>query len=149
MRHMGAGLAIPDFPLAFGHLVPPLDTAAVMVHFVHRLVALAVTLCVAWTMARILSQYRAERRLLRPALLLGGLVLLQLTLGAFTIWTRRAVLPMTAHVAVGAAVLATTVVIALRAARLTTAPATMTGQGWCDGVGAGPSGPFSSVQVTT
>src|SRR5205823_8903198 len=27
MRHMGAGLAIPDFPLAFGRLVPPLDTA--------------------------------------------------------------------------------------------------------------------------
>src|SRR5262245_30331703 len=23
MRHTGAGLAIPDFPLAFGHLVPP------------------------------------------------------------------------------------------------------------------------------
>ena len=23
MRHLGAGLAIPDFPLAFGHLVPP------------------------------------------------------------------------------------------------------------------------------
>src|SRR6266481_4447634 len=26
MRHMGAGLAIPDFPLAFGRLVPPLAT---------------------------------------------------------------------------------------------------------------------------
>src|SRR5712692_10448465 len=25
MRHMGAGLAIPDFPLAFGRLLPPLD----------------------------------------------------------------------------------------------------------------------------
>ena len=71
MRHMGAGLAIPDFPLAFGRLVPPLDASAVVVHFVHRLGALAVTLCVGWTLARVLSQYRAERRLLRPALLLG------------------------------------------------------------------------------
>jgi len=149
MRHMGAGLAIPDFPLAFGRLVPPLDSAAVMVHFMHRLGALGVTLCVGWTFARILSRYRAERRLLRPALLLGGLVLLQLTLGAFTIWTRRMVVPMTAHVAVGAAVLATTVVIALRAARLTAAPAAVSGQGWRDGVGAGPSGPFLSVQVTS
>ena len=108
-----------------------------------------VTLCVGWTMTRIFSQHRAERRLLRPALLLGGLVLLQLTLGALTIWTRRAVLPMTAHVAVGAAVLATSVVITLRAARLTAVPATMPGQGWRNGVGAGPSGPFLSVQVTT
>ena len=148
MRHMGAGLAIPDFPLAFGRLVPPLDSSAVVVHFVHRLGALAVTLCVGWTIARVLSQYRAERRLLRPALLLGGLVLLQLTLGALTIWTRRAVLPMTAHVAVGAAVLATSVVIALRAGRLTAAPAAVPGQGWRDGVGAGPSGPFLSAQVT-
>jgi cytochrome c oxidase assembly protein subunit 15 len=121
MRHMGAGLAIPDFPLAFGRLVPPLETSAVVVHFLHRLGALAVTLCVGWLMARILRQYRAKKRLLRPALLLAGLVLLQLTLGALTIWTRRAVLQMTAHVAVGAAVLATSVVIALRAVRLTAA----------------------------
>jgi cytochrome c oxidase assembly protein subunit 15 len=161
MRHMGAGLAIPDFPLAFGRLVPPLDASAVTVHFVHRLGALAVTLGVGWTIARILSQYRAEAGLLRPALWLGGLVLLQLTLGALTIWRRRAVLPMTAHVAVGAAVLATSVVIALRAARLTAAPAAVAGQGWRDCVGAGPEGssarlcrrrassPFLSVQVTT
>ena len=147
MRHMGAGLAIPDFPLAFGRLVPPLDTSAVVVHFVHRLWALGVTLCVGWTVARILSRYRAERWLLRPALLLAGLVLLQLLLGALTIWTRRAVLPMTAHVAVGAAVLATSVVIALRAARLTATTAAMPGPGWRDG--AGPEGPFLSVQVTT
>ena len=149
MRHMGAGLAIPDFPLAFGRLVPPLDTSAVVVHFVHRLWALAITLCVGWMVARILSRYHAERWLLRPALLLAGLVLLQLLLGAFTIWTRRAVLPMTAHVAVGAAVLATSVVIALRAARLTAATAAMLGQGWRDSIGAGQSGPFLSVQVTT
>ena len=121
MRHMGAGLAIPDFPLAFGHVVPPLDSSAIVVHFVHRLGALLVTLCAGWTIARVCRQYRDERRLLRPACLLGILVLLQLTLGALTIWTRRMVLPMTAHVAVGAAVLATSVVIALRAARLTTA----------------------------
>jgi len=147
MRHMGAGLAIPDFPLAFGRLVPPLEAPAVVVHFVHRLWALAVTLCVGWMMARILSRYRAERRLLRPALLLVGLVLLQLLLGVLIIWTRCAVLPMTAHVAVGAAVLATSVVIALRAARLTATTAAMPGPGWRDG--AGPEGPFLSVQVTT
>src|SRR5262245_31583259 len=80
VRHMGAGLAIPDFPLAFGRLVPPLDSSAVVVHFVHRLWALAVTLCVGWMVTRILSRYRAERWLLRPALLLAGLVLLQLLL---------------------------------------------------------------------
>jgi cytochrome c oxidase assembly protein subunit 15 len=107
----------------------------VVVHFLHRLGAVAVVLCVGWTVTRVVSQYRAERRLLRPALLLVGLVLLQLTLGALTIWTRRAVLPMTAHVAVGAAVLATSVVLMLRAARLIVAPAGVSGQDWRDCVG--------------
>ena len=64
-------------------------------------------------------------------------MLLQLTLGALTIWTRRAVLPMTAHVVVGAAVLATSVVVMLRATRLIVAPAGVPGQG------------FLSAQVTT
>jgi len=136
MRHTGAGLAIPDFPLAFGRLVPPLESSAVLLHFAHRLGAVVVTLCIGWTVARVLSQYRAEPRLLRPALLLVTLVLLQLTLGALTIWSQRAVLPMTAHVAVGAAVLATSVVLTLRAARLSVLPVRVPGPG------------FFSAQVT-
>ena len=42
MRHTGAGLAIPDFPLAFGRLVPPAWDAAIAVHFAHRVGALVV-----------------------------------------------------------------------------------------------------------
>ena len=37
MRHNGAGLAIPDFPLAFGRLVPDVWNARVAIHFAHRL----------------------------------------------------------------------------------------------------------------
>lgn len=118
MRHTGAGLAIPDFPLAFGRLIPPLDSPAVVLHFGHRLGALVVTLGVGWVVGRVLQQHWTETWLLRPALLLLGLVLAQLTLGALTIWTQRAVVMMTAHVAVGAAVLATSIVLTLRAARL-------------------------------
>ena len=148
--HAAHGSRVGDSRLSPGVWASGATTgsSAVVVHFVHRLGALVVTLCVV-DYGPHSQQYRAERRLLRPALLLGGLVLLQLTLGALTIWTRRMVLPMTAHVAVGAAVLATSVVIALRAARCTAAPAAVPGQGWRDGVGAGPSGPFLSVQVTT
>ena len=36
MRHAGAGLAIPDFPLAFGKIIPPIHTQAVAIHFLHR-----------------------------------------------------------------------------------------------------------------
>jgi cytochrome c oxidase assembly protein subunit 15 len=122
MRHKGAGLAIPDFPLAFGRLWPPLESPAVVIHFLHRLGAVLVTLSVGWTVARILHQYRAEKRLRRLSWLVVGLVALQLTLGALSIWTRRAVLPMTAHVAVGAAVLATSLVLTLRIYRFIPVP---------------------------
>ena len=114
MRHTGAGLAIPDFPLAFGRLVPPFEAPGVFIHFLHRVGAVAVTLCIAWTVTRVIREHAGERQLLRPALTLSGLLLVQLTLGALTIWTGRAVLPVTAHVAVGAAVLATSLGLTLR-----------------------------------
>ena len=44
MRHTGAGLAIPDFPLAFGHLIPPHWDPKIAMHFAHRVGALIVTL---------------------------------------------------------------------------------------------------------
>ena len=115
MRHMNAGLAIPDFPLAFGRLVPPLDSPQVLVHFLHRLGALVVSACIGWTVFRVFVSPRsgARLRLLAVALLalLGG----QLTLGAFTVWTRTAPLPTSFHVVTGAAILATSVLLTLLA----------------------------------
>jgi cytochrome c oxidase assembly protein subunit 15 len=122
MRHKGAGLAIADFPLAFGRLWPPMESPAVVIHFLHRLGAVLVTLCMAWAVARILRYYRTELRLRRPALLLVGLLVVQLALGALTIWTRRAIIPVTAHVAVGAAVLAMSLILTLRVYRFMPAP---------------------------
>jgi cytochrome c oxidase assembly protein subunit 15 len=118
MRHGGAGLAIPDFPLAFGRLIPPFDAPGVAIHFTHRAGALVVALLVGWTAATALARHRRVAELVRPALAATALVAMQIALGALTIWTRKAVLPATAHVAVGAALLATTFLLALRARRL-------------------------------
>ena len=116
MRHMGAGLAIPDFPLAFGRVIPPLVTPLIAVHFAHRLGAVAVTGAVGWTAVWVFRRHGDEAALRRPALLAAALLALQLLLGAFTIWSRRAVLPTTAHLVVGAGLLASCLVLALRAA---------------------------------
>jgi cytochrome c oxidase assembly protein subunit 15 len=118
MRHTGAGLAIPDFPLALGRVIPPFVSQGVLIHFLHRVGALVVTIAIVWTVARVLSTFGNEVQLRRPSLGLLALLMLQLTLGALTIWTQRAITPMTAHVAVGAAVLATSVILALRTTRL-------------------------------
>ena len=53
VRHTGSALAIPDFPLAFGRLIPPLDESPVVIHFIHRLGALVVTLCLIWLIVAI------------------------------------------------------------------------------------------------
>lgn len=133
MRHTGAGLAIPDFPLAFGRVIPPFDGPGVAIHFAHRVGALVILVSLGWTVLRVLWRYHAERLLLRPALALAALLLVQLTLGALTIWTHRAVLPMTAHVAVGATVLATSFVLTLRVFRLTALPMDESGQRYVAG----------------
>lgn len=121
MRHTGAGLAIPDFPLAFGGLVPPFDIPGVLVHFLHRLGALAVTVMVLTSLVSVRTRRGDDDRLTRPARLAAALVLAQVTLGALTIWTGKAVLPTTAHVACGAAILAMTFLLALRTWRTTAA----------------------------
>ena len=122
MRHTGAGLAIPDFPLAFGRLVPPFDSPAVVTHFAHRMGALLVACCVGVAAGRVLQRHRDEPALARPAALLVGLVCVQILLGGVTVWTRKAVVPATLHVLTGALVLATSAVLALRSHRLVVAP---------------------------
>jgi heme a synthase len=92
MRHTDAGLAIPDFPLMFGHLVPDHWSPKIAVHFAHRVGALIVTLSVVSTLAHIWAHQRQQRRLTSPAALLASLVAVQVTLGAMTAlwcWRRR------------------------------------------------------------
>lgn len=122
MRHMGAGSAIPDFPLSFGWIVPPLSSEFVAVNFAHRCGALVVAALVLWTAARVLGSYRDDSWLRRPALGLVLLLVAQISLGAITVWSGRAVIATTAHVAIGAAVLAASLSLTLRAFRLLGSP---------------------------
>jgi cytochrome c oxidase assembly protein subunit 15 len=115
MRHMSAGLVIPDFPLSFGQLVPPLFDKYIAINFAHRCGAVVVTAMVLWTVARVIRTHRDVAALRRPALGLFLLLVMQICLGALTIWSGRGVLPTTSHVAIGAAVLATSLTLTLRA----------------------------------
>lgn len=118
MRHLAAGLAIPDFPLSFGRAIPPAWDPYIAVNFAHRCGAMAVAAFIIWTAARVLGGHREEPKLRRPAAALILLLALQVSLGAITIWTSRAVLPTTSHVAIGAAILVTSLMLTIRAWRL-------------------------------
>jgi cytochrome c oxidase assembly protein subunit 15 len=118
MRHTGAGLAIPDFPLMFGGIVPDHWDARIAVHFAHRAGALLVTCAIAATAVRIWRAHAADRSLTRPALGLTMLVVVQVTLGALTVLSRRNVWINSIHVVCGALVMATSLVITLRSWRV-------------------------------
>jgi heme a synthase len=117
MRHTDAGLAIPDFPLAFGHLIPPQWDAKIAIHFAHRVGALCVTTMILATTAHVFYHHGGRSELRRPSILLLCLVALQITLGAFTIWSGRQPVINSFHVVTGASVLVTTLVLTLRAHR--------------------------------
>jgi cytochrome c oxidase assembly protein subunit 15 len=128
MRHQHAGLAIPDFPLAYGRLWPAMDANSVAhynqqrletvavnpitpfqigLQMTHRVVAVlilgAVAFC-AWSARRRLG---ARHILSRITLVWLGLILTQVLLGAVTIWSNKAADLATAHVLIGAVSLAT------------------------------------------
>jgi cytochrome c oxidase assembly protein subunit 15 len=114
MRHTGAGLAIRDFPLMFGGLVPDHWSAAIAMHFAHRVGALVVSICVLAIVRVVRSQHRDRRELRRPALIMAALVATQVTLGALTVLSRRDPWINSVHVVCGALVLATSLVLTLR-----------------------------------
>jgi len=117
MRHLGAGLAIPDFPLVFGGLMPPRWDSGIAVHFAHRVGALTVGILVALTARRVFrAPAAATLRTVAAALLL--VVCGQITLGSAVVLSQRAVVPNTAHVATGAALLALSLILTLGAWRL-------------------------------
>ncbi len=107
MRHLGAGLVIPDFPTSLGRIIPPLTTLPIAINFTHRVLALAVFVMALLLCRRVLRFHRACSELVGLSCGLVVLVLVQVTLGALTVWGSRGLVPTSLHVMNGALVLAT------------------------------------------
>jgi cytochrome c oxidase assembly protein subunit 15 len=127
MRHTEAGLAIPDFPLMFGGLVPDRWSAAIGVHFAHRVGALVVTTAIGATCWHLWRHHRSNGELIRPSLALASLLLVQVTLGGLTVLSRRDVWINSSHLVCGALILATSLVLTLRSWRTRVAVGLATG----------------------
>ncbi len=90
MRHTGAGLAIPDFPLMFGHLIPDHWDSGIAVHFAHRVGALVGRGDgIRDVGARLAAPQRSTRPGAAGALLIVLVIVIQVTLGALTVLSRR------------------------------------------------------------
>ncbi len=118
MRHLGAGLVIPDFPRSLGRWIPPLQTPEIAISFAHRLLAVAIVAMACLLFLRIWRQHRQQPALMGLGATLLGLVGLQVALGAQTVWSARELLPTSLHVVNGALVLGVAFSLVMWAYRL-------------------------------
>ena len=114
MRHNDAGLAIPDFPLIFGGLLPPQWDFPIAIHFAHRVGAVIVTLMILLTTTGVLRSAWDRRQLRTPTVALLLLVTVQITLGALTVLSQKHYVINSLHVVTGGTVLITSLVLTLR-----------------------------------
>lgn len=124
MRHKGAGLAIPDFPLSLGRVVPEFTNAAIAINFAHRAWGLLVAIAILALGPIVLRRAVGPLRAIYLALM--GAVVIQILFGAFTVWTAKSPIVTSVHVVFGSFLLASTLVFALTATRMereATAPA--------------------------
>ena len=139
MRHQHAGLAIPDFPSAYGGLWPDISPEAVsrynqarvsvinyaditagqiVLQMVHRFTAYAIVVLMVLCCRKVRKSQAVGSPLRRFSNFWVGLILVQTALGAATIWTGKAFEIATAHVAVGALSLMNGVLFSVAAFRL-------------------------------
>jgi len=144
MRHSGAGLAVPDIPLAYGKVFPsltevsvgqynaelilrdirlaadgPITREQIAIHLLHRYWAVIAGVLVMIFAARLYKNSGPVKNLRYPAIALGVLIPVQVLLGAYTVLSRKQFEITTMHVATGALILATTLLGTLMAYRTT------------------------------
>ena len=125
MRHQHRDLAILDFPTANGAWIPDTSTVTlakinawrdmhafsevsafqIWLQMAHRFFALLIAIAVIAFALRVCREMRAIAALTRLSILWVVFLLVQVTLGAWIIWSNKAADIATAHVAVGAVML--------------------------------------------
>lgn len=110
MRHNGAGLAIPTFPHSTpgGGWLPAEWDFRIGIHFAHRVMAIILGIALLLFGSAVRRDPHAGRPMRWAASALAGLLALQILLGAQIIWTHRSPATTTAHVVIGAMMMALT-----------------------------------------
>ena len=125
MRHTASGLAIPDFPTMGGMWIPTfssemmaninyilfdldLDSVSkgqVIIHFIHRLGAVIVTGTIGYFYAKYGETIKANQRSKAVFISIIVIVIIQFSLGVFTVLSARSPYIASFHVVTGAALL--------------------------------------------
>ena len=143
MRHQHAGLAIPDFPLAYGKLWPatdaasiqainqsrldfqdpnPITAAHIVIHMAHRVTAFVILFSIGFLAFESRRSLGAKARLSRLSLIWLGMIFTQLILGIMTVLKNKPADIATAHVVLGAASLVMGSVLTIIAHKISVEP---------------------------
>lgn len=134
MRHTGSGLAIPDFPTMAGAWWPamnesmlininawrfyqhldPVELSQVWMHLAHRLGAILVVVGAGVLFKKVWAFRQTHKLIYGSVLAITGLLLVQVTLGVFTVLSVKQLWITSFHVMTGAALLGFSVLISLR-----------------------------------
>ena len=134
MRHTESGLAIPDFPLSGGYIIPAFNQemlntiqsmqfesglpfvtlSQIIIHYFHRMGALAVAISIGWLTLKIIQSKISNEKIYQLAGYLIILLIIQITLGAFTIWSVKEPFITSIHVINGAVILGVSTLLILR-----------------------------------
>jgi cytochrome c oxidase assembly protein subunit 15 len=134
IRHQHAPLAIRDFPAAYGALFPetspealakinterqkdriaPVSASQIYLQMTHRFGAVALLLVVIAFVTRVVKVTPLGHWLRGWSLLWCGAILLQILLGAMTIWFNKAADVATTHMALGALLTSFTILLVFR-----------------------------------
>lgn len=112
MRHLGAGLAIPDFPRSFGRWIPEFANHQIVAAYVHRVGGLVVAAAVL-AMALRLMRFEGSHPLRFLSHLLLIVVSAQVLLGGYVIWSGKQPHITSLHVMLGATTLALSLILTL------------------------------------
>ncbi len=143
LRHTHSGLAIPDFPWAYGMVIPDLSADAVrhynqvlidlgirwpgdrsiaayqiVIHLLHRYWAYGVAGIVFFLGFKLLRSDSLPKNVRVKGLYLIMLVVIQFSLGVLTVLSRKEYIITSFHVLAGAMILVSSVVITLQIARV-------------------------------
>ena len=111
VRTTGSGLACPDWPLCQGRLIPPFQLN-VLIEWFHRLVALLVSVMLFATVGWVLIHSATRARLGGLAVLAVLLLMVQVVLGALTVWKLLSPSVVSSHLAVALLLFLTTLTLA-------------------------------------
>lgn len=104
VRHLGAGLACPDFPTCLGYWIPPELSGKVLAHFTHRAVAYLLTVVFIFVLilSRKSERLKEARKNMSRAV---ALLFLQIGLGIVVVTSKLVFYVTAVHLAIGLLIL--------------------------------------------